>query len=94
MQKISEFHDVQLTMDVSGNRFPEVRAIYNRVTGVFSIESGKLIDVLNGEMDDFPMKQERLITAWILIHRDELLKYWQALLKDKNAKLNRIAPLQ
>jgi hypothetical protein len=93
MQKISEFQGIQLTMEFSKG-VPQVKAIYKNITGIFSIESAQLIDVLNGKVDDFPMTVERLTNAWILIHQDELSKNWQALEKDKNARLRWIAPLQ
>ncbi|MBA2367724.1 MAG: hypothetical protein H0V82_01715 [Candidatus Protochlamydia sp.] len=46
------------------------------------------------EIDDFPIREERLITAWLLIDKNELFKCWQALKNDKNTKLNFIAPLK
>ncbi|MBA2368109.1 MAG: DUF4160 domain-containing protein [Candidatus Protochlamydia sp.] len=94
MQKICEFQDIQMAIDFNEKAFPQVRAIYRDVMGIFSIESGKLIDVLNGEIDDFPVREERLVNAWIQIHKSELIRCWQELVKDKNVSLNAIAPLQ
>lgn len=52
---------------------------------VFTIEDGKL---LNGEI---PIKQRKLIEAWIEIHRDELLADWE--LAIEGAELFNIEPL-
>lgn len=45
-------------------------ARYVECAGVFSIESG---DLLEGAL---PRRQQRLVQAWIELHRDELMADW------------------
>lgn len=50
---------------------PHIHAEYGEHEGIFSIESGL---VLQG---DLPAKQQKLVQAWIEIHREELKANWK-----------------
>lgn len=50
---------------------PHIHAVYNDFEGIFEISSG---DMSAGEL---PAKQQRLVEAWIEIHREELLANWE-----------------
>jgi hypothetical protein len=50
---------------------PHIHAVYNGLEGVFEISSG---DMTAGEL---PPKQQRLVEAWIEIHREELFANWE-----------------
>lgn len=50
---------------------PHIHAVYNELEGVFEISSG---DMTAGQL---PAKQQRLVEAWIEIHREELLANWE-----------------
>jgi hypothetical protein len=53
---------------------------------VFSIESG---DLLEGEL---PRRRQRLVQAWIELHRDELMADWSRAIKGE--ELFKIEPLK
>lgn len=53
---------------------------------MFAIESG---DLLEGEL---PRRQQRLVQAWIELHRDELMADWSLAIKGE--ELFRIEPLK
>lgn len=50
---------------------PHIHAVYNELEGVFEIGSG------NMTVGELPAKQQRLVEAWIEIHREELLANWE-----------------
>lgn len=52
---------------------PHLHAYYEGRVGIFAIDR---IEKLAGSM---PIPQERLVTTWAKIHRDELLENWSAL---------------
>lgn len=94
MQKISEFAEIKIEMNYEPHYTPFVKATYNRIGAHFSIDTGEMIDVLKGEFDDFPYKPRSLVAAWIIIHKIELIKNWDRLVKNPNSILSQIAPLQ
>jgi hypothetical protein len=49
---------------------PHVHAYFQDSKALFSIDSG---DILEGS---FPLRQTRLVSAWIELHRDELTADW------------------
>lgn len=52
---------------------PHFHAYYKGKLGIFAIDR---IETLAGSL---PIRQERLVTAWAEIHRDELLDNWNTL---------------
>ncbi|MCH5598806.1 DUF4160 domain-containing protein [Niabella ginsengisoli] len=50
---------------------PHIHAVYQGIEAVLQISDG---EILNGEL---PLKQIKLIQAWIEIHKDELLADWE-----------------
>jgi hypothetical protein len=93
MKTISEFYKIRIGMEFQSNQPPNIQASYGQKKAIFSIESGEMIDVINGEFDDFPYDERCLVTAWMTIHKDELMKNWEKLKKDPNIPIY-IAPLQ
>jgi len=49
---------------------PHIHAIYQNYQASFAIDSTEIID------GDFPIKQKRLVKAWIELHRDDLVADW------------------
>lgn len=50
---------------------PHIHVHYQEAMATFDIESGNII---TGEL---PKRQIKLVTAWIEIHRDELIADWK-----------------
>ena len=65
---------------------PHFHAIYGNCEAQVSIETGNII---SGEL---PKKQERLVEAWVEIHREELLANYLEMQKDKPI-VRKIKPL-
>ena len=78
---ISRFHGIEIKMSYKDDYPPFVEATvnYDKKPGIFSIESGNLIDVINGDPDDFPFKEEGLVTAWIVMNKKALLDNWNSI---------------
>jgi hypothetical protein len=49
---------------------PHIHALYQGHKGTFAVKTGERID------GDIPGDQEKMITAWIVLHRAELLADW------------------
>jgi hypothetical protein len=67
------------------HHLPHFHAIYQGKAAAFRIDTGELV---GGYL---PLRQRRLVEAWIELHRDELLVNWQRLQNDEPA--TRVAPL-
>ena len=93
-QPLCEFSRIKIVMEYKPHSFPNIQASYEQKKAIFSIESGKMIDVLNGDFDDFPYKERCLVTGWITIHKDTLMQNWKKLEKDPNCALTYMRPLQ
>jgi len=50
---------------------PHIHVYYQDMTAVINIQDGNL---MSGKL---PLKQMRLVSAWIEIHQDELLADWE-----------------
>lgn len=88
MPEISRFYGLSIRMYVErGERhhLPHFHAIYQGKAAAFLIDTGELV---GGYL---PLRQRRLVEAWIELHRDELLANWHRLQNDEAAI--RIAPL-
>ena len=74
MPVISMFYGIIIQMyffDTKQHHLPHLHARYQDFSAVFAIESG---EVLEGS---FPVAKIKLVTAWIEIHREELVADWQ-----------------
>lgn len=75
MLLISSFYGVLVYLDNRQHHLPCIHAMYAGDEGVFGIDSGELLD---GHLS---RRQERLVQAWIEIHRDALLADWSLAVK-------------
>lgn len=74
MPTISMFYGIVIYMyffDDERHRLPHIHARYQGHEASFSIVDGT---ILGGE---FPVAKEKLVGAWIEIHRDALLADWE-----------------
>lgn len=75
MPAISMFYGIIIRMqNEKGGKHnkPHIHAIYNEYEVVMDFQG----NILEGKL---PMKQIKLLTAWIAIHEDELNANWQLL---------------
>jgi hypothetical protein len=73
MPTISMFFGIVIRMffrDDVKHKLPHIHAEYQGQIGVYSIPDGKL---LTGSL---PLNKEKLVSAWIEIHKDELIADW------------------
>lgn len=70
MPTISMFYGIIIRMYYVDHNPPHIHAYYNKHIASFDLD-GK---ILEGHM---PNKQAKLIQAWILLHKDELLANWE-----------------
>lgn len=84
MPTISMFYGILIRMYYDDHNPPHFYAFYADYKARFNLE-GELIE---GNM---PSTQIKLITAWSLIHKDELLANWE--LAKNSEKLFNITPL-
>lgn len=77
---------IRMYMEVGGKyNLPHIHAEYGDFEAVFDLDGNKL----EGEL---PKKKERLVEAWIDIHREDLLTNWKLL--QGGEQFFKIAPLQ
>jgi hypothetical protein len=50
---------------------PHIHVRYQGTKAIFSIETTDMIE------GDLPKKQQKLVTAWMEIHKDELIADWE-----------------
>jgi len=80
MPTISMFYGILIRMffkDIEKHKLPHVHADYQGSVAVYSIPDGQL---LAGRMDK---KKEKLVVAWIEIHKDDLMADWQLAVNGK-----------
>ena len=80
MPTISMFYGILIKMffkDTDKHKLPHIHAEYQGATAVYSIPEGEL---LAGEMDK---RKEKLILAWIEIHKDDLIADWDLAVNGK-----------
>ena len=65
---------------------PHFHAEYSEYRGTFSIETGQIMQ------GDFPPNKSTLVTAWAIIHKNELLENWNTLAEGLRA--SKIDPLK
>lgn len=86
-QMISQFYDITIEMEPKENYLPHLYARYGRHVAMFSTESGELME------GTFPEKESDLVTAWVLLHQQDLKKNWEKSLKDSSYRMSLISPL-
>jgi hypothetical protein len=89
MPAISMFYGLIVTMYFSDNKqhhVPHIHVAYAEYEAVYAIESGEMID------GSLPSKKQKLMEAWIELHREELESDWN--LAVQNQPLFKIQPLQ
>ncbi len=86
MPEISRFEGIVIQMFIREHNPPHFHAFYGSDVAVFSIETGQMIQ------GDFPSKKAFLVTAWTILHKDELMKNWNNLATGKKAL--KIKPLR
>ena len=86
MPTISMFFGILVKMNYREHNPPHIHVEYGDDRASYGITDGVLIAGF------LPLAQERLVLAWMEIHRDELLANWK--LSEQREELFRIAPLQ
>ena len=89
MPTISMFYGILITLHYEDNvrhNLPHIHVRYQGAKASVAIEDGQ---VLAGQL---PVKQMKLVQAWIEIHRDELLANWELAVSGEEPF--KIAPLQ
>lgn len=79
MPEISRFHGITIQMFLKEHNPPHFHAFYGGDIAVFSIDTGQMIQ------GEFPSKKAALVTAWAIIHKDELLTNWNSLSNGEKA---------
>ena len=79
------FYGVIISMFYKDHNPPHIHIQYAEYKAIVDFNG----DILEGEL---PVKQRKLIEAWIILHQDELYANWQ-LAKDKQG-LFKIDPLK
>ncbi len=85
MPVLSMFFGIIIKMYWMDHNPPHIHVIYNEHEAIFDFD-GNLID---GEL---PIKQQKLIVAWIVLHEDELKANWK--LAENKEPLFKIDPLK
>lgn len=84
MPTISMFYGIVIKMYYDEHNPPHFHAFYGEYKAMFNLD-GELME------GNIPNSKAKLITAWTLIHKDELMANWQ-LAKDSEVLYN-IKPL-
>lgn len=86
MPEISRFLGIIIKMFYDEHNPPHIHAFYGNYKATFSIRTGQMIE------GRFPPKKSALVTAWVVIHENELMNNWKAMTEGKKA--NKINPLR
>ena len=86
MPTISMFFGLLVKMNYREHNPPHIHVEYNEHRASYAINDGTR---MAGEL---PVAQERMILAWMEIHREELLANWK--LSEQREELFRIEPLR
>ena len=73
MPTISMFYGILVAMyalDTEKHHLPHIHVRYNEFKAVFSIPDGGLLE------GDLPLRQMKLVLAWIELHQEDLLADW------------------
>ena len=74
MPSISMFYGIVVYMyfdDNKQHKLPHIHVRYQKEEGVFNIVDGELLE------GSLPLAKNRLIQAWIEVHREDLLTDWE-----------------
>jgi len=88
MPELSRFYGILVKMlfsDTDKHHKPHVHVYYNDYSALIGIDG----EILAGSL---PVKQMKLIQAWLSLHEDELYIAWAKAVK--NEHFDKIAPLQ
>jgi len=80
MPTISMFYGILIRMfimDTDKHKLPHIHAEYQGETAVYSIPDGNLLAGL------IPTKKDKLVVAWIEIHKDDLIADWELAVNGK-----------
>ena len=86
MPEVSRFLGIIIRMFIKEHNPPHFHAFYGDDAATFSIETGQMIQ---GEL---PRNQTALVTAWAIMHKEELIQNWNNLSEGSKAK--KINPLK
>ena len=89
MPTISMFYGILILMYFRDNRrhhLPHIHVRYQGKNAAVSIDDGSVLD------GSLPIKQLKMVQAWIEIHKEELLVNWELAINGEEPF--RIAPLQ
>lgn len=84
MPAISMFFGIVITMNWADREPPHFHARYSGYKASYILDGRRSAGTM-------PVRQERMILAWLEIHRDELMANWE--LARDNQQLFRIDPL-
>jgi len=82
MPAISMFYGIIIYMyffDNQKHHLPHLHAEFGEFEGIFTLHDAEMIE------GNLPGKQKRLVSAWMEIHRDELIANWKLSILGQNA---------
>ena len=85
MPTLSMFYGILIKMYYDDHNPPHIHAIYNDDKACFDLE-GKIFQ------GSLPLKQRKLVEAWMVIHHDELIADWK--LAKNGEPIFKIEPLR
>ncbi|GHT79955.1 hypothetical protein FACS1894104_5300 [Actinomycetota bacterium] len=88
MPELSRFYSIVIKMlfsDIGQHNKPHIHALYNEYDASIGIDG----ELLAGSL---PVKQLKLVLAWIAIHEDELYAAWNKAVR--NEPFGKIDPLR
>lgn len=80
MPTISMFYGILIKMffiDIEKHKLPHIHAEYQGASAVFSIIDG---EILAGQI---PLNKQKLVVAWIEIHKEDLQADWELAVNGK-----------
>jgi len=73
MHTISMFYGILIRMYLGKKEHnpPHIHAIYQKAKAIFNIKTGEKTE------GNLPKDKEKLVSAWIILHKDELMANWE-----------------
>lgn len=87
MPIISQFYGIIVSIyfnDNNNHNLPHLHVRYNEYKASYDFEANKL-------SGNLPIKQIKLVEAWIIIHKEELITLWK--LMEEEGRIFKIKPL-
>ena len=87
MPIISQFYGIIVSMyfdDKNQHNLPHIHARYNESKATYNFDA----ELISGKL---PIKQTKLVEAWIIIHKEELTTLWK--LMEDEGRIFKIKPL-